>query len=49
MDALYMTVFGKTDQLVRKSIVMYAWKWSFEHEDANGNKEKEACLKACPH
>ena len=41
---IYVTVFGKTNQLVRKSVVVYAWKWSFEHEDANGNKEKEECL-----
>ena len=33
---LYVTVFGKTDLLVRKSIIVYAWKLLFEPNDANG-------------
>ena len=38
---IYVTVFRKTNRSARKSIVAYAWKNAFEHEDANGNKEKE--------
>ena len=37
-----MTVFRKTIQSARKSIITYARKYAFEHEDANGNKVKEA-------
>ena len=32
---LYVTIFRKTNQFERKSIIAYAWKYSFEHEDAN--------------
>ena len=39
-----MTVFRKTNRLARKSIIVYVRKLSFEHEDADGNKEKEAHL-----
>ena len=28
---LFVTVFGKTDLLVRKSIIAYAREWSLEH------------------
>ena len=37
-----MTVFRKTNWSARKSIIMYARKYTFEHEHANGNKEKDA-------
>ena len=37
-----MTVFSKTNRSARKSIIAYARKYAFEHEDANVNKEKEA-------
>ena len=33
---VYVTVFGKTNQLARISIITYTWRYSFEHEDANG-------------
>ena len=39
-----MTVFRKTNRLARKSIIAYTWKYTFEHEDAYGNKEKEVRL-----
>ena len=39
-----MTVFRKTNWSAIKSIIVYAWKYAFEHEDTNGNKEKEACF-----
>ena len=37
-----MTLFRKTNRSARKSITAYARKYAFEHEDANGKKEKEA-------
>ena len=37
-----VTVFRKTNRSERKSIIAYARKYMFEHEDANVNKEKEA-------
>ena len=37
-----MTVFRKTNRSARKSIIAYARKYAFAHEDANVNKEKEA-------
>ena len=37
-----MTVFRKTNRSTRKSIIAYARKYAFAHEDANVNKEKEA-------
>ena len=37
-----MTLFRKTNRSARKSIIAYARKYAFEHEDANGKKEKEA-------
>ena len=43
-QAVYVTVFRKTNWLARKSIIAYARKYSFKHEDANGNKEKEKCF-----
>ena len=33
-----MTVFRKTSQSMRKSIIAYAWKYASEHEDGNGNE-----------
>ena len=36
-----MTVFRKTNRSARKSIIVYARKYAFAHEDANVNKEKE--------
>ena len=39
-----MTVFRKTNRSARKSYIAYAQKYAFEHKDANGNGEKEACL-----
>ena len=36
----YVTVFRKINRSARKSIIAYARKYTFEHEDANGNKEK---------
>ena len=36
-----MTVFRKTNRSVRKSIIAYARKYAFQHEDVNGNKEKQ--------
>ena len=39
-----MAVFRKTNQSARKSIIAYARIYAFEHEDANGNKEKEERL-----
>ena len=36
-----MTVFRKTNRSARKSIITYARKYAFAHEDANVNKEKE--------
>ena len=38
----HVTVFRKTNRSARKSIITYEWKYVFEHEDANVNKEKEA-------
>ena len=38
----YVTVFRKTNRSARKSIIAYARKYAFEHEDAKVNKEKEA-------
>ena len=35
---LIVTVFGKTKQLARKPIIVYARKYSFEHKDANGKR-----------
>ena len=39
---VYVTVFRKTNRSARKSIIAYARKYAFAHEDANVNKEKEA-------
>ena len=39
-----MIVFRKTNWSARKSIIAYVHKYAFEHEDANGNKEKEERL-----
>ena len=41
-QTVYVTVFRKTNRSVRKSIITYARKYAFEHEEANVNKEKEA-------
>ena len=38
----YVTVFRKNNRSARKSIIAYARKYAFAHEDANVNKEKEA-------
>ena len=40
----YVTVFRKTNWSARKSIIAYTRKYAFAHEDANVNKEKEACF-----
>ena len=40
----YVTIFRKTNRSARKSIIAYARKYAFEQEDANVNKEKEACF-----
>ena len=37
----FVTVFRKINRLARKLIITYTRKWLFEHEDANGNKDKE--------
>ena len=39
-----MTVFRKTNRSARKSIIAYARKNAFVHEDANVNKEKKRVL-----
>ena len=39
-NSKFVTVFRKTNQSARKSIIAYAY--AFEQEDANVNKEKEA-------
>ena len=39
-----MIVFRKTNRSARKSIIPYTRKYAFEHEDANVNKETEACF-----
>ena len=39
---IFVTVFRKTNRSARKSIIAYARKYAFAHEDANVNKEKEA-------
>ena len=36
-----MTLFRKTIRSARKSIIAYARKYAFEHEDANGKKKKK--------
>ena len=41
-NSKFVTVFRKTNQSARKSIIAYARKYAFEQEDANVNKEKEA-------
>ena len=33
----YVTVFRKTNRSMIKSIIVYARKYKFEHEDSNGN------------
>ena len=43
-NSKFVTVFWKTNRSARKSIIAYARKYAFEQEDANVNKEKEACL-----
>ena len=40
-NSKFVTVFKKTNQSARKSILAYARKYAFEQEDANVNKEKE--------
>ena len=37
---VYVTVFRKTNRSVRKSIIAYVRKYTFEHEDANGKEER---------
>ena len=39
-----MNVFGKMNRLIRKLIIAYGRKLSFEHEDANGIKKNECVL-----
>ena len=39
-----MTLFRKTNRSARKSIIAYARKYAFEHEDANGKKKKKRIL-----
>ena len=41
-NSKFVTVFRKTNQSARKSIITYARKYAFEQEDANVNKEKKA-------
>ena len=41
-NSKFVTVFRKTNRSARKSIIAYARKYTFEQEDANVNKEKEA-------
>ena len=43
----YVTVFRKTNRSARKSIIAYARKYVFEHEDANVNKKKKRVLLVC--
>ena len=40
-NSKFVTVFKKTNQSARKSIIAYARKYAFEQEDANVNKENE--------
>ena len=42
VDLKYVTVFRKTNRSARKSIIPYVRKYTFDHEDANRNKGKEA-------
>ena len=42
MTIIIVTIFRKTNRSARKSIIAYARKYTFAHEDANVNKEKEA-------
>ena len=39
---LKQTISNKTNQLARKSIIAYARKYLFKHENANGNKGKKS-------
>ena len=41
---LKQTISNKTNRLARKSIIAYARKYLFKHENATGNKEKKAYL-----
>ena len=41
-NSKFVTIFRKTNQSGRKSIIAYVRKYAFEQEDANVNKEKEA-------
>ena len=43
-ESTYVTVFGKTNRSARKSIIACAREHAFEHEDVNGNEEKENCF-----
>ena len=40
-NSTFVTVFRKTNQSARKSIIAYVRKYAFEQEDANVNKEKK--------
>ena len=43
-DSKFVTVFRKTNRSARQLIIAYARKYAFKQEDANVNKEKEACF-----
>ena len=41
---MYVTIFRKNNRSARKSIIAYARKYAFEHEDANVNFLNERVL-----